>query len=51
MKTFSQLGLMLVLIIIMACGQVSKKSSFDVESEHRHPSQRGGFLESNSPYF
>ncbi len=33
MKTFSQLGLMLVLIIIMACGQVSKKSSFDVESE------------------
>ncbi len=33
MKTFSQLGLMLVLINIMACGQVSKKSSFDVEAE------------------
>ena len=33
MKTFSQLGLMLVLIIIVACGQVSKKSPIDIESE------------------
>jgi len=33
MKTSNQLGLMLVLIIIMACGQVSKKSPIDIESE------------------
>jgi ketosteroid isomerase-like protein len=33
MKASSQLGLMLVLIIIMACGQVSKKSSIDIEAE------------------